>query len=104
MKKLPTCKQVMGRVQTLQKENNGKNIKIAINIVSEELQNCWKKQDMPVQLKHNIATKIYKLYQKKICNDQLFDVLPAKACFKCKEDERYYANQKKASDIAHQQL
>lgn len=96
LKKLPTSMQVLQRLQTLQKSNNGKSIFIAVSMTAREVEECWKLQDMPVQARGNIYRKICRLRNlKEVRENELFDVLPQNACFITAEERKYYETQKK---------
>ena len=64
-KKLPRSNEVMKRLRTLQKEKNGVGMKIIFPIVADELRSCWTNQDLPVQKRQTIITKLKRCYAKK---------------------------------------
>jgi len=64
-KKLPTNEQVIQRLKSVQKENNGKNKKIVISIVAKELLACWRKQDMPCRQLQAVTLKLNRIFSKK---------------------------------------
>lgn len=93
LKRLPTNNDVIQRRQVLQNQNLGKPKSAFVALLAKEIEQCWQKQDVPVQSWTAIYNKLQRT--KLSSNDSLFDCLPKKPNWKTNEDKIYYFNQKR---------
>lgn len=88
---LPTYKHVYERRLHLQNDNMGKKKQYFVSVIAKEIEECWKKQDIPVQKWESIYNKL--LRQKVNTSNELFDCLPRQPTWKTEEDKAYYLSQ-----------
>lgn len=92
MKTLPTNNEILERKKCLQNMHHGMKKSKYLSILCKEIEECWQKQDIPVQDHRSIYTKITR--QTIPNNDLLFDCIPKQPIWKSPEDKAYYLNQK----------